>query len=122
MSAAFVGKPAPDFCKKALVDGDFKDIRLESYRGKWLVLFFYPMDFTFVCPTEIIAFSERAAEFRAINCEIIAASTDSEFSHFAWSAHTNFPGTCAPFFFLTEHAALLLTGSARHVLRAGSGR
>ena len=51
---------------------------------KYLVLFFYPLDFTFVCPTEIIAFSDRVEEFRAIGCEVIACSVDSEFSHLAW--------------------------------------
>ena len=55
-----------------------------DYQGKYVVLLFYPADFTFVCPTEIIAFSERAAEFRKENCEVIAVSTDSEFSHLAW--------------------------------------
>ena len=53
--------------------------------GQWLVLFFYPLDFTFVCPTEIIAFSDRSDEFRAIGCEVVAASVDSEFSHLAWT-------------------------------------
>jgi len=52
--------------------------------GKYVVLFFYPLDFTFVCPTEIIAFSDRADEFRQIGCEVIACSTDSHFSHHAW--------------------------------------
>lgn len=61
-----VTQPAPDFKGKAVVDGQFKDIQLADYQGKYLVLFFYPLDFTFVCPTEIIAFSDRASEFRAI--------------------------------------------------------
>ncbi|XP_046492725.1 peroxiredoxin 2 [Neodiprion pinetum] len=77
-------KPAPAFKGTAVVDGQFKDISLADYKGKYLILFFYPLDFTFVCPTEIIAFSDRVAEFRAIGCEIIAASTDSHFSHLAW--------------------------------------
>lgn len=81
---AFVGKPAPEFCKKALVGTDFKDVKLSDFKGKWLVLFFYPLDFTFVCPTEIIAFSDRIEQFRSIGCEVVAASCDSEFSHFAW--------------------------------------
>merc|ERR1711875_163453 len=67
-----------------LVNGDFKEVSLEDYKGKYVVLFFYPLDFTFVCPTEIIAFSDRAEEFRKVNCELIACSTDSHFSHFAW--------------------------------------
>ena len=53
-------------------------------QGKYVVLFFYPLDFTFVCPTEIIAFSDRAAEFEALNCAVVACSTDSHFSHLAW--------------------------------------
>ncbi|KAK8395621.1 hypothetical protein O3P69_005611 [Scylla paramamosain] len=77
-------KPAPAFSGTAVVGGQFKDISLEDYKGKYLVLFFYPLDFTFVCPTEIIAFSERAEEFHKIGCEVVACSTDSHFSHLAW--------------------------------------
>ncbi|XP_048762859.1 peroxiredoxin prdx-2-like [Ostrea edulis] len=77
-------KPAPEFKGQAVVDGEFKDISLANYKGKYLVLFFYPLDFTFVCPTEIIAFSDRVDEFKAINCEVVACSTDSVFSHLAW--------------------------------------
>ena len=79
-----VQKPAPDFCGTAVVDGDFKEIKLEGYRGKYVVLFFYPLDFTFVCPTELIAFSERISEFKALGAEVIGVSTDSHFSHLAW--------------------------------------
>lgn len=75
---------APEFAGKAVVDGQIKDISLSDYKGKYIVLLFYPADFTFVCPTEIIAFSERADEFRKEGCEVIAVSTDSEFSHLAW--------------------------------------
>ncbi|XP_003740024.1 peroxiredoxin-2 [Galendromus occidentalis] len=82
--AAQVTQPAPNFKGKAVVDGQFKDIQLADYQGKYLVLFFYPLDFTFVCPTEIIAFSDRAKEFRDIGAELIAVSTDSHFSHLAW--------------------------------------
>ncbi|GFX72930.1 peroxiredoxin 1 [Trichonephila clavipes] len=77
-------KPAPEFEGVAVINGAFKNIKLSDYQGKYLVLFFYPLDFTFVCPTEIIAFSERAEEFRKINCEVVACSTDSHFSHLAW--------------------------------------
>ncbi|XP_069126507.1 peroxiredoxin-like [Argopecten irradians] len=77
-------KPAPEFRGTAVVDGEIKDISLADYRGKYVVFFFYPMDFTFVCPTEIIAFSDRVEEFRAIDCEVIACSCDSQFSHLAW--------------------------------------
>ncbi|XP_045760954.1 peroxiredoxin 1 isoform X1 [Maniola jurtina] len=77
-------KPAPQFKTTAVVNGEFKDLSLSDYKGKYVVLFFYPLDFTFVCPTEIIAFSERADEFRKVGCEVIAASTDSHFTHLAW--------------------------------------
>ena len=78
------GNPAPNFSVDALVNGEFKKVSLKDFAGKYLVLFFYPADFTFVCPTEIIAFSDRAKEFRDIGCEVVACSTDSAFSHFAW--------------------------------------
>jgi len=76
--------PAPQFTGTAVVNGAFKQISLSDYKGKYVVFFFYPLDFTFVCPTEIIAFSERAEEFRKIGCEVIGCSTDSHFSHLAW--------------------------------------
>lgn len=79
-----VTQPAPDFKLKAVVDGQFKDVQLSDYSGKYLVIFFYPLDFTFVCPTEIIAFSDRVKEFRDIGAELVAVSTDSHFSHLAW--------------------------------------
>ena len=75
---------APDFSGQAVINGEFKDICLSQYKGKYVVLLFYPADFTFVCPTEIIAFSERAEEFRKEGCEVIAISTDSHFTHLAW--------------------------------------
>lgn len=81
---AFVGKPAPNFTAGAVVDGEIKTISLSDYKGKYVVLFFYPKDFTFVCPTEIIAFSDRAKEFEALGCQLIAASTDTEECHLAW--------------------------------------
>ncbi|KAG7260387.1 hypothetical protein CRUP_006979 [Coryphaenoides rupestris] len=72
---ARIGHPAPDFTAKAVMpDMDFKDLTLSDYRGKYVVLFFYPLDFTFVCPTEIIAFSDAADDFRKIGCEVIGAS------------------------------------------------
>jgi len=83
-----IGKPAPDFRGQAVINGAFKEIKLSDYKGKYVVLFFYPLDFTFVCPTEIIAFSDRAEEFRKIGVELIACSADSHFSHLAW---TNVP-------------------------------
>ena len=66
-------------------DKQFKNISLSDYTGKYVVLFFYPLDFTFVCPTEIIAFSDRVADFEAINTQVIAASCDSKYSHLAWT-------------------------------------
>lgn len=83
--AADVQTAAPAFKGTAVVDGgEFKDIQLSDYAGKYLVLFFYPLDFTFVCPTEIISFSDRVDEFRALNTEVVGVSVDSHFSHLAW--------------------------------------
>ncbi|HEY2784136.1 MAG TPA: peroxiredoxin [Fimbriiglobus sp.] len=81
---ATVQKEAPDFTATAVVNEDFKTVRLSDYRGKYVVFFFYPLDFTFVCPTEIIAFSDRAAEFESRNTQLLGCSTDSHFSHLAW--------------------------------------
>lgn len=81
---AHIGKPAPDFTATAVVDGAFKEIKLSDYRGKYVVLFFYPLDFTFVCPTEIIAFSDHAEDFRKLGCEVLGVSVDSQFTHLAW--------------------------------------
>jgi len=82
---AGVGKPAPGFKVQALFpDLDFKDVELSKLKGKWVVLFSYPLDFTFVCPTEIIAFSEAYEQFQAIGCEVLGMSVDSVFSHLAW--------------------------------------
>jgi peroxiredoxin (alkyl hydroperoxide reductase subunit C) len=86
---AQVGRPAPDFTLKSTKDATSvrdlgKPVSLRDFRGKWLVFFFYPLDFTFVCPTEILALSDRIAEFKALNTEIIGASCDSVFSHHAW--------------------------------------
>eukprot|EP01062_Namystynia_karyoxenos_P079165 TRINITY_DN829_c0_g2_i2.p1 TRINITY_DN829_c0_g2~~TRINITY_DN829_c0_g2_i2.p1 ORF type:complete len:232 (+),score=109.57 TRINITY_DN829_c0_g2_i2:91-696(+) len=86
MSRAIVQHPAPHFKAEALMpDGSFKEISLSDYKGKYLVLFFYPLDFTFVCPTEITAFSDRFADFQKLNCEVVACSVDSKFSHLAWT-------------------------------------
>ncbi|MEL6229025.1 MAG: peroxiredoxin [Cyanobacteria bacterium J06626_14] len=79
-----VGQPAPDFTATAVVDQEFKTIKLSDYRGQYVILFFYPLDFTFVCPTEITAFSDRYGEFTALNTEVLGVSVDSEFSHLAW--------------------------------------
>ncbi len=80
-----VGRQAPDFVLEGVLNGRFATTRLSDYKGKWVVLFFYPLDFTFVCPTEILAFSDRLGEFRKLNAEILGASVDSKFSHLAWT-------------------------------------
>lgn len=79
-----VSRKAPAFEGEAVVGKEFKNIKLSDYKGKYVVLFFYPLDFTFVCPTEITAFSDKAAEFEKINTQIIGCSVDSKFSHLAW--------------------------------------
>lgn len=81
---AIIGKPAPEFTAQAVVDGDFKSVSLSNYKGKYVVLFFYPLDWTFVCPTEIIAFSDRIEEFKKIDVEVLGCSVDSAFSHLHW--------------------------------------
>ena len=82
--AAHVQQPAPHFSCEAVVNGAFKDVSLSDYKGKYLVLFFYPLDFTFVCPSEIIAFNNRLKEFKLRKTEVIAVSVDSHFTHLAW--------------------------------------
>jgi peroxiredoxin (alkyl hydroperoxide reductase subunit C) len=84
--SVLVGRQAPNFKADAVVGGgDFKEIQLSDYRDKKnVVLFFYPLDFTFVCPTELHAFQEKYEEFKKRDCELIACSIDSKFSHFAW--------------------------------------
>jgi peroxiredoxin (alkyl hydroperoxide reductase subunit C) len=84
MIRPLVQHPAPDFKGVAVVNKEFKEISLKDYKGKWLCLFFYPLDFTFVCPTEITAFSDRIEDFRKLGCEVVGASIDSQFSHLAW--------------------------------------
>ena len=79
-----VGQEAPDFMATSVFDQEFKTVKLSDYRGQYVVLFFYPLDFTFVCPTEIIAFSDRHGDFKSLNTEILGVSVDSEFSHLAW--------------------------------------
>lgn len=79
-----VGQPAPDFTATAVYDQEFKLIRLLDYIGKYVVLFFYPLDFTFVCPTEITSFSDLYGRFAEINTEVLGVSVDSEYAHLAW--------------------------------------
>jgi alkyl hydroperoxide reductase subunit AhpC len=81
-----VGKTAPDFTAEAVVNGEIKSVSLhKDFAGKWKVLYFYPLDFTFVCPTEITAFEDGLSKFKELNCEVIGCSVDSAFSHLAWT-------------------------------------
>ena len=80
-----VTREAPDFTAQAVLpDNSFAELTLSRYRGKYVILFFYPLDFTFVCPSEILAFNKRVAEFKEKNCELIGVSVDSRFTHLAW--------------------------------------
>ena len=85
---AKIGEPAPEFTLDALVGTEpgkeFSRISLKEYRGRWVVLFFYPMDFTFVCPTEIKGFGQAIGEFKKLDAVVLGASTDSKYSHLAW--------------------------------------
>ena len=83
--AVLVGKQAPDFTATAVFgNNEIKDLKMSEYQGKYVVLFFYPLDFTFVCPSELIAFDHRLAEFKKRNVEVIGCSIDSQFTHLAW--------------------------------------
>jgi peroxiredoxin (alkyl hydroperoxide reductase subunit C) len=94
-----VGQPAPDFNIKAYdrtkdgSDQQFKDVKLADFKGKWVCLYFYPLDFTFVCPTEIVSFNKALGEFSDRNCVVLTASTDSQYSHKGWcDSHTDLKG------------------------------
>lgn len=83
--STLVTKEAPDFTAQAVMpDNSIGELKLSSYRGKYVVLFFYPLDFTFVCPSEIIAFDKKLDAFKEKNCEVIGVSVDSQFTHLAW--------------------------------------
>ena len=83
--STLVQKAAPEFKATAVINGQFKDISLSDYKGKkYVVLYFYPLDFTFVCPTEIIAFNDKVEEFKKRNAEILGVSVDSQYTHLAW--------------------------------------
>ena len=85
MSTTLVTKQAPDFTADAVLpDNTFGQITLSSFKGKNVVLFFYPLDFTFVCPSEILAFNKKIEEFKSRNTEVIGVSVDSKFTHLAW--------------------------------------
>lgn len=82
--AVHVQKEAPDFTATAVVKEEFQTVQLKDYRGKYVVLFFYPLDWTFVCPTEIIAFSDRVEDFSSRHAQVLGVSIDSQFSHLSW--------------------------------------
>ncbi len=84
--SVLVGKQAPDFTAAAVINGGeiVENFKLSSYKGKHIVLFFYPLDFTFVCPTELHAFQDKIEEFKKRGVEVIGVSVDSQFSHWAW--------------------------------------
>ena len=84
-SMAKITAPAPSFSGMAWADSTFKQISLSDYAGKYVVLFFYPLDFTFVCPTEICAFNDAAGKFKDTNAELIACSVDSHFTHMEYT-------------------------------------
>ena len=96
--AVLVTKPAPDFKAQAVLkDGSFAEVTLSQFKGnKYVLLFFYPLDFTFVCPTEIIAFSDRVKEFNDLGVEVIGVSVDSHFSHLAWRNQPRNQGGIGP--------------------------
>ncbi|KAL7422365.1 cTPxI [Cryptotrichosporon argae] len=91
-----IQKPAPAFAGTLVKEGSFEEIKLSDYEGKWVVLVFYPMDFTFVCPTEILAFNAALEQFKAIGTEVICVSTDSEYTHLAWSQTPRKEGGLGP--------------------------
>lgn len=82
---SIIGNKAPSFSSDAALGGEIKKVSLDDYRGKWLILFFYPLDFTFVCPTEIVAFDDAAAKFKSAGAEILGVSVDSVHTHLAWT-------------------------------------
>jgi peroxiredoxin (alkyl hydroperoxide reductase subunit C) len=79
-----VSRPAPDFSAQALLGRDFRSVRLKDFAGRWVLLLFYPLDFTFVCPTELVALNDHLADFAARGCEVLACSTDSVYCHLGW--------------------------------------
>ncbi|KAH9954988.1 thioredoxin-like protein [Lactifluus volemus] len=91
-----IQNPAPAFTVTAFVEGAFKEVSLSDYLGKWVILMFYPLDFTFVCPTEILAFNDALPDFAHANTAVLAISTDSEYSHFAWAQQPRAEGGLGP--------------------------
>jgi len=93
---SLVGQKAPEFELTAVVGGEFKPVRLSDYKGKYVVLFFYPLDYTFVCPTEITAFADAHESFKKLGAEVLAASVDSQFVHLAWQQTPRKEGGLGP--------------------------
>lgn len=91
-----VTSPAPKFTATAVIDDDIKTLSLDDYKDQWVVLFFWPLDFTFVCPTEIIAFSDRTGEFEALGAQILGVSVDSQYTHLAWTQSPRNKGGLGP--------------------------
>lgn len=83
--SAFVGQRAPEFKLDAVLNGQFHSVSLDDYKGKWLIVLFYPLDFTFVCPTELLAYSDRVEELEKLGAEVVGVSVDSKFTHLAWT-------------------------------------
>lgn len=93
---SLVQQAAPDFVAKAVVNGEITEVQLSKFKGKYVILLFYPLDFTFVCPTELCAFSDAADQFEQLNCEVLGVSVDSEYSHLAWSQKARREGGLSP--------------------------
>ena len=92
-----IQEQASDFIADAVLPGgNFGKITLNQFKGKWIILFFYPLDFTFVCPTEIISFAERQNEFGTLNCQLLAASCDSVYTHLSWCQQSRSEGGLGP--------------------------
>ncbi len=100
--AVKVGQPAPGFVCDAYHAGQFSKVALDDYKGKWVVLFFYPLDFTFVCPTELSGFAQASEQFTQLNAVVVGASTDSVHSHKAWFSK-DLPGVNYPILADTNH-------------------
>ncbi len=124
VSQAKIGCPAPEFTSDAIVGAEMKKISLSDYKGKWVVLFFYPADFTFVCPTELGDMADHYAKLQEMNVEVISVSTDTAFCHKAWKdatptiAKINFPmladpttNICRSYGTLIEEEGLSLRGT-----------
>lgn len=95
-NGAQILKEAPEFSATAVVNGEFQQIKLSNYKGKYVVLVFYPLNFTFVCPTEIIAYNDRVKEFKELDAEVLFCSVDSEYSHLKWSEQDRKNGGLKP--------------------------